>query len=59
MDVSLSLERRDSVLISVHPHNDWEIAIAAAELGLMAGATRRRFFGNGERTGNVDLVTWP
>ncbi|WP_415034683.1 2-isopropylmalate synthase [Azonexus sp.] len=53
------LERRDSVLISVHPHNDRGTAIAAAELGLMAGADRVEgcLFGNGERTGNVDLVT--
>lgn len=53
------LARRDSVLISVHPHNDRGTAIAAAELGLMAGADRVEgcLFGNGERTGNVDLVT--
>ena len=53
------LARRDSVLISVHPHNDSGTAIAAAELGLMAGADRVEgcLFGNGERTGNVDLVT--
>ena len=53
------LARRDSVLISVHPHNDRGTAIAAAELGLMAGADRIEgcLFGNGERTGNVDLVT--
>lgn len=53
------LARRDSVLISVHPHNDRGTAVAAAELGLMAGADRVEgcLFGNGERTGNVDLVT--
>ncbi|MDR0777222.1 MAG: 2-isopropylmalate synthase [Azonexus sp.] len=53
------LARRDSVLISLHPHNDRGTAIAAAELGLMAGADRVEgcLFGNGERTGNVDLVT--
>ncbi len=53
------LARRDSVIISVHPHNDRGTAIAAAELGLMAGADRVEgcLFGNGERTGNVDLVT--
>ncbi|TML91266.1 MAG: 2-isopropylmalate synthase [Actinobacteria bacterium] len=51
--------RRDSVLISVHPHNDRGTAVATAELGLMAGAERVEgtLFGNGERTGNVDLIT--
>jgi hypothetical protein len=54
------LARRDSVIISLHPHNDRGTAVAAAELGLMAGADRVEgcLFGNGERTGNVDLVTW-
>jgi len=54
-----NLARRDSVIISLHPHNDRGTAIAAAELGLMAGADRVEgcLFGNGERTGNVDLVT--
>ena len=54
-----NLERRDSVIISLHPHNDRGTAVAAAELGLMAGAQRVEgcLFGNGERTGNVDLVT--
>jgi 2-isopropylmalate synthase len=54
-----NLARRDSVLISLHPHNDRGSAVAAAELGLMAGADRVEgcLFGNGERTGNVDLVT--
>ena len=53
------LARRDSVVISLHPHNDRGTAVAAAELGLMAGADRVEgcLFGNGERTGNVDLVT--
>ncbi|MDD2880544.1 MAG: 2-isopropylmalate synthase [Rhodoferax sp.] len=53
------LARRNSVLISVHPHNDRGSAVAAAELGLMAGADRVEgcLFGNGERTGNVDIVT--
>jgi 2-isopropylmalate synthase len=53
------LARRDSVLISLHPHNDRGTGIAAAELGLMAGADRVEgcLFGNGERTGNVDIVT--
>ena len=53
------LARRDSVIISLHPHNDRGTAVAAAELGLMAGADRVEgcLFGSGERTGNVDLVT--
>ncbi|WGZ89631.1 MAG: 2-isopropylmalate synthase [Candidatus Thiocaldithrix dubininis] len=53
------LARRDSVIISVHPHNDRGTAVAAAELAMMAGAERVEgcLFGNGERTGNVDLVT--
>lgn len=51
--------RRDSLIISLHPHNDRGCAVAAAELGLLAGADRVEgtLFGNGERTGNVDLVT--
>lgn len=50
---------RDRVLLSVHPHNDRGTAVAAAELALMAGADRVEgtLFGNGERTGNVDLIT--
>src|SRR6478752_8838960 len=50
---------RSSVILSVHPHNDRGTAIAAAELALMAGAERVEgtLFGNGERTGNVDLIT--
>ena len=53
------LQRRDATVISLHPHNDRGCAVAAAELGLMAGADRSEgtLFGNGERTGNVDLVT--
>ena len=53
------LPRRDSVVLSLHPHNDRGTAVAAAELGVMAGADRVEgcLFGNGERTGNVDLVT--
>ncbi|KAF2495008.1 aldolase [Lophium mytilinum] len=49
----------DSVVVSLHPHNDRGCAVAAAELGQLAGATRVEgcLFGNGERTGNVDLVT--
>src|SRR6185295_139069 len=51
--------RRDSIVLSVHPHNDRGCAVAAAELAQMAGAERVEgtLFGNGERTGNVDLVT--
>jgi 2-isopropylmalate synthase len=54
-----NLARRDSVVLSVHPHNDRGTAIAAAELAQMAGADRIEgcLFGNGERTGNVDIVT--
>ena len=50
---------RDSIMLSLHPHNDRGTAVAAAELGYMAGADRIEgcLFGNGERTGNVDLVT--
>ncbi|MEI7420263.1 MAG: 2-isopropylmalate synthase, partial [Actinomycetes bacterium] len=57
--MSRNLARRDSVLLSLHPHNDRGTAVAAAELGYMAGADRIEgcLFGNGERTGNVDLVT--
>ena len=53
------LKRRDSVTVSLHPHNDRGTGVAAAELGLMAGADRVEgtLFGNGERTGNVDIVT--
>jgi 2-isopropylmalate synthase len=56
--MSRNLARRDSVLLSLHPHNDRGTAIAAAELGYQAGADRIEgcLFGNGERTGNVDLV---
>ena len=54
-----NLARRDSVVLSLHPHNDRGSGVAAAELGLMAGADRVEgcLFGHGERTGNVDLVT--
>src|ERR1700733_2299984 len=50
---------RDSVIVSVHPHNDRGTGVAAAELAVMAGADRVEgtLFGNGERTGNVDIVT--
>jgi 2-isopropylmalate synthase len=54
-----NMTRREAAIISLHPHNDRGTAVAAAELGLMAGADRIEgtLFGNGERTGNVDLVT--
>ncbi|WP_213455363.1 2-isopropylmalate synthase [Rhizomonospora bruguierae] len=54
-----NLPRRRSVVLSLHPHNDRGTGVAAAELGLLAGADRVEgcLFGNGERTGNVDLVT--
>lgn len=57
--MSDNLSRRDYVTVSVHPHNDRGTAVAAAELALMAGADRVEgcLFGQGERTGNVDLVT--
>ena len=57
--MSRHLIRRESILLSLHPHNDRGTAIAAAEQGYMAGADRIEgcLFGNGERTGNVDLVT--
>ena len=57
--MSRHLAKRESILLSLHPHNDRGTAIAAAELGYMAGADRIEgcLFGNGERTGNVDLVT--
>jgi 2-isopropylmalate synthase len=53
------LPRRESLVLSLHPHNDRGTAVAASELGLLAGADRIEgcLFGNGERTGNVDLVT--
>jgi 2-isopropylmalate synthase len=53
------LNKRDSIILSVHPHNDRGTAVAAAELAVMAGADRVEgcLFGNGERTGNVDLIT--
>lgn len=54
-----NIDRRDSVIVSLHPHNDRGTGIAATELALMAGADRVEgtLFGNGERTGNVDVVT--
>jgi 2-isopropylmalate synthase len=54
-----TLSRRDSVILSVHPHNDRGTGVATAEMSLMAGADRLEgaLFGNGERSGNLDLVT--
>jgi 2-isopropylmalate synthase len=54
-----NMERRDGIVLSVHPHNDRGTGVAAAELAMMAGAQRVEgcLFGNGERTGNVDIVT--
>ncbi|MBM5552840.1 2-isopropylmalate synthase, partial [Klebsiella quasipneumoniae] len=54
-----NLARRDSVILSVHPHNDRGTGIACAELAVLAGAQRVEgcVFGNGERTGNVDIAT--
>ena len=53
------IKDRDSIVLSLHPHNDRGCAVAAAEFGLMAGADRIEgtLFGNGERTGNVDIIT--
>ena len=54
-----NFSRRDSMILSLHPHNDRGCGVAATELGLMAGADRVEgtLFGNGERTGNVDIIT--
>jgi 2-isopropylmalate synthase len=54
-----TVKNRDSIVLSLHPHNDRGTAVAAAEFGVMAGADRVEgtLFGNGERTGNVDVVT--
>jgi len=54
-----NLARRDEIILSLHPHNDRGTGVAAAELGVMAGADRVEgtLFGNGERTGNVDVIT--
>jgi 2-isopropylmalate synthase len=53
-----TIKKRDSIVLSLHPHNDRGCAVAAAEFGVMAGANRVEgtLFGNGERTGNVDIV---
>jgi 2-isopropylmalate synthase len=57
--MSRNLDNRENIILSLHPHNDRGTGIAATELGLLAGADRVEgtLFGNGERTGNVDLVT--
>jgi 2-isopropylmalate synthase len=57
--MSRNFRNRESIIVSVHPHNDRGTGVAAAELALMAGADRVEgtLFGNGERTGNVDIVT--
>lgn len=57
--ISTHIAKRDSVLISLHTHNDRGCAVASTELGLLAGAHRVEgtLFGNGERTGNVDIIT--
>lgn len=57
--VSKNLKYRDNVILSLHPHNDRGTGVADAELGLLAGADRIEgtLFGNGERTGNVDIIT--
>ena len=57
--MSKNLKNRNDICLSLHPHNDRGTAVAASEFGIMAGADRveRTLFGNGERTGNVDIVT--
>ncbi|MDD6207008.1 MAG: 2-isopropylmalate synthase [Clostridiales bacterium] len=57
--MSKNMNRRDSVILSLHPHNDRGCGVADAELGILAGADRIEgtLFGNGERTGNVDIIT--
>ena len=57
--MSRNLDNRENIILSLHPHNDRGTGVAATELGLMAGADRVEgtLFGNGERTGNVDIVT--
>ena len=57
--MSKHLENRESIILSVHPHNDRGTGVAAAELAILAGAERIEgtLFGNGERTGNVDILT--
>ena len=57
--MSTHLHSRENVIVSIHPHNDRGTAVAAGELALLAGGQRIEgtLFGNGERTGNVDIVT--
>ena len=57
--MSTHFKNRESIILSVHPHNDRGTGVAAAELGILAGADRVEgtLFGNGERTGNVDIIT--
>ena len=57
--MSKNLKYRDNVVLSLHPHNDGGSGVSDAELGLLAGADRIEgtLFGNGERTGNVDIIT--
>ena len=57
--MSKHLENRESIILSIHPHNDRGTGVAAAELAMLAGADRVEgtLFGNGERTGNVDILT--
>ena len=57
--MSKNLKYRDNVIVSLHPHNDRGCGISDAEMGMLAGADRIEgtLFGNGERTGNVDIVT--
>ena len=57
--MSKYMHNRENVIISLHPHNDRSTGVADAELGLLAGADRIEgtLFGNGERTGNVDIIT--
>lgn len=57
--ISKNLQKRDSVVLSIHPHNDRGCGVCDAELGILAGADRVEgtLFGNGERTGNVDIIT--
>ena len=54
-----NLKYRENVIVSLHPHNDRGCGVADSEMGLLAGADRIEgtLFGNGERTGNVDIVT--
>ncbi len=59
LNICKNLKYRDNVILSLHPHNDRGCGVADAEIGLLAGADRIEgtLFGNGERTGNVDIIT--